>query len=316
MGKYDNNPIIRGRFDSTGMQIYWQQGFKGRGVKVAVIDSFTEEHGHQMVSIGGYIAPEAEIIKLEMYGHAQGMQDALLQAAKLKVDIVSLSRSVDSDTKDLHDAVKACYNAGILVVCSAGNTGKNIHDSVDIKRYPAYYPETVSVLSIDNNFTPSKFSSHNTMSMVSQFGQNILVKNSKGEEMLVSGTSPATAIVAFTMALHLCKIKASGKSMTVQEQFEFIKNNTIDMNTVGKDNLTGYGFFTLDKDEFKRVKLMILDADKDGLEDRVTSIKAKVMSGIPYEEAERTVSSQYYIVGYEIISGIPVPIYGGRKQTY
>ena len=184
------------------------------------------------------------------------------------------------NTKVIVNAVKSCYNAGILVVCSAGNTGENIHDSVDIKRYPSYYPETVSVLSIDNNFTPSKFSSHNTMGYVTQFGQNILVKNSKGEEMLVSGTSPTTAIVAFTMALHLCKIKASGKSMTVQEQFEFIKNNTIDMNTVGKDNLTGYGFFTLDKNEFKRVKLMILDADKDGLVQRVNMIRDKVKSGV------------------------------------
>lgn len=52
----------------------------------------------------------------------------------------------------------------------------------------------------------------------------------------------------------------------------------------------GNGFFTLSKSEFNRVKIMILDYNKDGLEDRVGEIKAKMNAGMTYEEAEKSVS--------------------------
>ena len=48
---YSDNAIIIGRYDAVGRQSYWSKGYKGKGVKVAVIDGFNEEHGHQMASI-------------------------------------------------------------------------------------------------------------------------------------------------------------------------------------------------------------------------------------------------------------------------
>lgn len=314
MGKYDNNPIIECRYDAYGRQVYWENGYSGQGVNVAVIDDYDEEHGHQMASVRDYIAPDCELLKINMMGDYYALIDGIKSAISHKADIISISRSVDFETKPLSDAVKMAFDAGILIVCSAGNTGEKIADTVDIKRYPAAYPETVSVLSVDNSLVASVFSSHGSTADVTGFGQNVLVKNSKGEEMLVSGTSPTTAAIAFSMALYLSMLKAQGKPKPpAQELITFVRQSTVDYGIVGRDNMTGYGFFTLDKAEHERVRMMILDADGDGLSDRVSRIKAMVASGTSYETAEASVSRDYFIVGYEVLNGVNVPVYGGRK---
>lgn len=313
MGTYSDNPIIEGRYDAYGRQTYWGEGYKGEGVKVAVIDDFSAEHGHQMASIGQYIAPECEIVKLDMRGSGQGIRDMLYEAVKLKCNIVSLSRYVEADTKDMHDAVIACKNAGILMFCSAGNQGEKYPDNFNIVQYPAAYEETVSVLSVDNSMSPSKFSSHGITGTVTGFGQNVLVKNTAGLEMLVSGTSPTTAAIAFTMALYLCKLFAEGKKPTFEELMDAVKTNMVDYGIVGHDNMTGFGFFTLDKAEHERVRMMILDADGDGLSDRVKRIKDAVSAGTSYEDASITINKDYFVVGYEMLNGVLVPVYGGRR---
>lgn len=311
---YSNNPIIEGRYDAYGRKTYWDMGYKGQGVKVSVIDDYGTSHGHQMASVGAYIAPDAEVIKLDMKGTGQGIRDCLYEAIRLKANIVSLSRYVEGDTKDLHDAVIACRNAGIVIFCSAGNQGEKQQYSNEIIQYPAAYPETISVMALDNNFAVQKSSSRSSTGWCTGFGQNVLVKSENGEEMLVDGTSPTTPACAFTLALHWSKVlKETGKHPCPADMEQFVISHCVDWAQPGKDNFTGYGFFTLDPSELKRVKLMILDADKDGLEDRVDRIKALVKSGTPYKEAEAQVSKDYYIVAYEQINGVNVPMYGGRK---
>lgn len=311
---YSNNPIIEGRYDAYGRKTYWDMGYRGQGVKVAVIDDFSTSHGHQMVSVGAYIAPDAEVIKLDMKGDYYEMIHCVERCLTLKPNIISISRSVDFDTKPMHDAIIACRNAGMVIFCSAGNTGDNFVDSVDIIRYPAAYPETISVMALENNFTVQTSSSHSSTGWCTGFGQNVLVKNANGEEMLVSGTSPTTPACAFTLALHWSKVlKETGKHPCPSDMEQFVISHCVDWGNPGKDNFTGYGFFTLDPSELKRVKLMILDADKDGLEDRVTRIKNMVKAGTPLEIAESQVSKDYYVVTTELLNGSRVNIYGGRK---
>lgn len=310
---YSNNPIIEGRYDAYGRKTYWDMGYKGQGVKVAVIDDYGTTHG-AMASVGEYIAPGAEILKLDMDGTGQGIRDCLYEAIRIKANIVSLSRYVESDTKDLHDAVIACRNAGIVMFCSAGNQGEKQQYSNEIIQYPAAYPETISVMALDNNFAVQKSSSRSSTGWCTGFGQNVLVKSENGEEMLVSGTSPTTPACAFTLALHWSKVlKETGKHPCPADMEQFVISHCVDWGNPGKDNFTGYGFFTLDPAELKRVKLMILDADKDGLEDRVDRIKALMASGVSYDDAEAQVSKDYFVVTTELLNGTRVNVYGGRK---
>lgn len=315
MGKYDNNPIIEARYDAYGRKTYWNLGYKGKGVRVGVIDDFTTPHGHQMASVAQYLAPDAEVVKLDMGANSYyAIIDRLKDALKLNLQILSISRSVDFDTKDMHDAIKACRDAGMTIFCSAGNTGDEYRDFVDIVRYPAAYPETVSVLCVDNSLAPSAMSSHGTTGTVTGFGQNVLVRNENGDELLVSGTSPTTAACAFISALYYEKFKAEhGKFPTPAQMDAFILLSCVDFGVYGRDNFTGYGFYTLDKDELERIKLMLVDRDGNGLSERVERIKQLVLCGTPYDMAERVVSRDYFIIAYERINGVDVPVYGGRK---
>lgn len=314
MGKYDNNPIIEGRYDAYGRQTYWAMGYKGQGVKVAVIDDYGEDHGYMMASTKEYIGPECILHKLDMRGNKQGMIEMFREALRLKVNIISLSRYIDNDDPELHAVVKACDAAGILMFCSAGNQGDKYGSWVDIKQWPAAYPETISCLCLDNSFMPSAKSSHSSTGIITGFGQNVLVMNKLGEEMLVSGTSPTTAALAFTAALHWSRyLSENGKHPTVQYMKDFIISNSVDFGATGKDNFTGFGFFTLDKTELERVRLMILDTDKNGLSQRLDEIKSLVNAGVPLEQAEKQVNAMYYIVGPDITNGVVGPLYGGKK---
>lgn len=315
MGKYDNNPIIEGRYDAYGRKTYWDKGYTGKGVKVGIIDEFNIEHGHNMASVKEYIAPDCELIKLEMCSNSTyAIELMLYEAIKQGANIVSISRGSYTDVADLHRAVTAARNAGILMFCSAGNDGNAVLNNVDILKFPASYPETISVLCIDNTFVASTFSSHSNTGTITGFGQNVLVKNSDGAEILVTGTSATTATCAFTAALHWQKVKEElGHNPSVDYMTDFVIANTVDMGVVGKDVMTGFGFFTLDKREYERVRIDMLDADKNGMTDRVDRIKELMQSGTSYEEANKQVNKDYYIISYELENGVPVPIYGGRK---
>jgi subtilisin family serine protease len=316
MGQFYNNPIIRGRYDGYGIKCYWKQGYYGQGIKIALIDEFAIEHGHQMMSAIEYVAPKVQIIKLDMkQNNLWNIAPLIHEAIKLGVHIISISRSSDSNIAPLYEAVRAAKEAGIIIFCSAGNDGDNYRDHVDLLRYPAAYEETVSVMSINNSYIPSTFASHNSKATICGFGNNVLVKSSKGVEMLVDGTSAPTATCAGVASLYMSRVLyETGKHPTYDYMMNFVRTNVVDLNEVGKDNFTGYGFFTLDKSEFDRVKMMILDRNSNKLSDRLDEIKSLIQSGVSYEEAERRVSANYYVVGYEVIQGIKVPVYGGRKQ--
>lgn len=313
MGKYDNNPIIQARYDAYGIKTYWAQGYYGQGIKVAVVDEFGIEHGHQMASKREYIAPKCELIRADMPSNScQAMADGIDYAVAQGADIISISRGSE-ERPYLKYAVERAEKAGAIIVCSAGNDGDKFGDYVDIKQYPAAYTETISVLSVDNSLMPSKFSSHGSTGTVTGWGLNSLVKGSDGAETLVSGTSPTTADIAFTLALWLCMMRDKGSNPTPEEIRKFVCTSTVDLNEPGRDNMTGYGFFTLDRDEYKRIKLMMFDSNKDGIEDRVNLVKEYMEKGMSYEEAERRASAGFYVIGYEMLNGVRTPVYGGRK---
>lgn len=317
MGNYDHIPVIEGRYDAYGRKTYWAQGYEGQGIKVGVCDEFGTKHGPWMANHDYYIAKKAESVRLNMTSNsAQALERSILEGIEKGVHILSISRGVPYHVDYLHKAIKKAYDAGILIFASAGNDGEKYADTVSIENYPASYPETISVLCLNNTLAPSPLSSHSNTGTITGWGQNVLVRNDDGTEQLVSGTSPTTAAYAFTAALYMSRyLHENGKAPTVQYMHEFIRNNCVDMWTVGKDNMTGYGFFTLDKDEYERVRLMMLDSDRNGLSDRIDRIKALTKGGMDYDQAMRQVNSEYYIVEYERTEGKLVPIYGGRKDN-
>lgn len=319
MSKYDANPLIEGRYDAYGRQTYWEQGYYGQGVKVAVIDEFDAKHGPYMASKREYLAPKSELLKIDVEVAAvheiiRGLKECIAEG----VNIVSISMSTDRNRSDLHDIVKECRDLhNMLIFCSAGNNGREYRDYIDIKRWPAAYPETISCLSVDNDFTFSDFASHNSAATITGFGYNSLAKDEYGNEALIHGTSPVTPDCAFTAALHWCKyLEQYGQDPTVDYMTDFVINHTVDLGKASKDNFFGYGFFTLDIKEFDRVKLMLLDTDGNGTIDALDEMRKDIKIGMSYEDAWAKLERNYYIIGHRIENGSPIPMIGGRKVLY
>ena len=320
----DNNPIIEGRYDAYGRQPYWRQGHKGAAivkgvvipVKVAIIDEFKISHGPYMASVRKFIAPECELYKYDMETNAvYQIMRCLKQCIVDGINIVSISRSTDNPRSDLHKLIQECRNKhNMLIFCSAGNNGLEYRDHIDIKMYPAAWDETISCLSTDNDFTFSDFASHGSTGTITGFGRNALVEDDEGNEFLVSGTSPVTPALAFTAALHWGKyLTEHGCDPTVDYMTEFIITNTVDLGAEGRDNFFGYGFFTLDIREFLRVKVMIFDYNKNGLEDRLDKIKALMLDGMSEDDAFNVISDKYIVIGQVYLEGLRIPLHGGEK---
>jgi len=246
-----------------------------------------------------------------------GIQGQLYKCAEDGMNIISISMSGESYSKSLHEAIKYCYNKGILIFCSSGNTGAKYKDDYDIKKYPASFDEVISVLSLDNSLLPSEFSSHGSCADITGFGQLILTEDENGVESLKSGTSFSTPSCAYTATLEVCKYyQENGEYPTVEYMFEFIFNNCIDMHTKGFDNLTGHGFFTLNSKNFEDISVRLLDYNNDGLTERINEIKNLIKDGVDYLEALERVNYKYEIIRYETINGEESAVYGALKSEY
>jgi len=316
----DYTALTKDRYQAYGFQKYWNMGYTGQNVRVGVIDLYdtSRSHGYFTSNIKKYLAPDCEVSLYQVSSQTyQGIEKQLYKCAEDGVNIISISMSGRGYSNSLHSAIKHCYNKGIIIFCSSGNTGSKYKDDYDIERFPASFPEVISVLSLDNSLLPSEFSSHGSCADITGFGQLILTEDENGIEFLKSGTSFSTPSCAFTSALEVCKYyQENGKYPTIDYMFDFIINNCVDMGKAGFGNLTGWGFFTLDLKSFEDISVRLLDYDGDGLTERVNEIKSLIENGVSYLKALEQVNYKYEIIRYETINGEEKAVYGALKSEY
>ena len=68
------------------------------------------------------------------------------------MQVANMSLGTSSNVQSFHDAVVAAYNAGLVLVAAAGNSGGAVG-------YPAAYPEVIAVSATDQNNNLAYFSS-------------------------------------------------------------------------------------------------------------------------------------------------------------
>jgi len=162
---------------------------------------------------------------------ALGIQYAINKGAK----IISLSLGSSSPSYLLESAVEEAYNKGIPVFAATGNDGST---SV---LYPAAY--TSYVLGVGaTNYTDKKadFSNYGPEVGVAAPGVYILTTYIEGRYVYVSGTSPATAVIAGIAGLILSK----KEFLTPDELYKILKFSADDVNKAaypGVDVFIGYG---------------------------------------------------------------------------
>ena len=153
-----------------------------------------------------------------------------------------MSLGGSSPPPELHEAIKAAYSLGIVIVAAAGNEGA----STPI--YPAAYPEVIAVGAIDSNGNVPSWSNRNPEIVAP--GVDILSTYPRDSYETLSGTSMATPHVSATAALiqaarlanNLPLLPPGTENDTSTETLRGLLHVTArDAGATGYDELYGYG---------------------------------------------------------------------------
>ena len=257
---------------------------KGQGVKVAILDTGVIQHPDLIHNIKGGInfstsdskdfvdraghgthvagiiaaenneqgvvgvAPQADLYAVKVLGDSgSGSYEMIVKgidwAIENGMDIISMSLGSPYPSDILHDALKRAYAKNITIITAAGNDG-DTDDDDDID-YPAYYPETIAVGSIDKHMKRSWFSSDGKELDIMAPGQEIYSTYLENKYAILSGTSMATPFITGVVALLIAKHRIDKNSKTPIDTPARIREHLIrtanDAGEIGKDNFYGYG---------------------------------------------------------------------------
>jgi len=165
------------------------------------------------------VAPKAYLYAVKVLdAHGSGWLSDLVSGLQWCIDnhmqVVNMSLGASSDNQTFHDAITATYNAGVIMVAAAGNSGTLGLD------YPGRYPETIAVSATNSDDSLASYSSYGPQVDLAAPGTSIYSTYKKGGYATLSGTSMATPHVTGTVALVLGK---SG-TMTPDAMKSFLKN--------------------------------------------------------------------------------------------
>ena len=213
--------------------------YKGKNVKVAVIDSgidmhndlhtknwidFSDRvsgykptdstgHGTNMAGVIGAaindmgiegIAPEAELYSLKVLNEdntasLSSIIKAIEWCIDKDIDIINMSFGSKVQSKLLENEIKKAYEHNIIMISAIGN-------DCDKKQYPAAYEEVIAVGSIDKNMDSSEFCNNAYSDLVAP-GEDAKTLGLLGLYQEATGTSVAAA--------HVTGVAAAVKSMNI-----------------------------------------------------------------------------------------------------
>ncbi|GAA0486841.1 hypothetical protein GCM10008986_10310 [Salinibacillus aidingensis] len=116
----------------------------------------------------------------------EGIHYAMQQGA----DVINMSYSSTQPSLIEKKAIKAAYDAGIVLVAAAGN------DNVITPQYPASYPGVISVSAIDQNDRKADFSNYGNYVDITAPGVNIFSTYYEGGYATAAGTSFSAPMVS------------------------------------------------------------------------------------------------------------------------
>lgn len=310
------NPLLLDRLKLYGLSKLHEQGFTGKGIKVGVIDRFDIEHGYNVVScINDELcgtAPGVTIVKYKLPKdfYYKDIVQALKECIVDEVDIVNMSIGSATDSLTLHRQIQECKRHNIMMVCAAGNEGRQYNDRTDIKLYPEEYEETISVGSVDSDLQWSAFESHGSSIDFVGVGSNTVVKMKDGSYQLATGTSFSTPHITGIFSCLMSMFRSQGINPKVDDLKNYAIEHTIDFGLKGKDNFYGNGLPCFDISEFIPIYHQLNGLTKGKISERMQRIK----DGEPEEE----VNKDYNIIDYEEIHTttgevIEVPVFSLNK---
>ncbi len=220
--------------------------------------SLVAGHGHDGGGSGIMgVAPQSRVLSIRVItdrddpGYEQyqleqpaDIQNALARAIRYAVRhdaaVISMSIGYSEPSAAVRSALQYAAAHGTMVVASSGNSGASwfarTHSYAPYS-FPADYPGVLAVGAVDQNGSAAGFSSDNLSVQVAAPGVNVPAQGRDGQYWEVSGTSPACALVAGTVAL----IKARYPELSPALVGEAIVSTTSDGPANGYDEQVGFG---------------------------------------------------------------------------
>lgn len=202
------------------------------------------------------VAPKAKIIPVKVLdgqgsGDFKNVAKGIHWAVDNGADIISMSLGSPNALAIVRRAIQYADGKGVPVFCAAGNAGltKDIF-------YPAKYPETISVGSIDENFNRSSFSNTGDRLDFMAPGGKIFSTVPDNWYAYLSGTSMACPFVVGVAALCLSYQRKNNpnKPLRCAEDYRKIfRQHTIPISNpeyAGKKFFQGFGI--IDTRDFKK----------------------------------------------------------------
>jgi len=178
----------------------------GHGTAIAGQIAAHEVEGSGLVGL----APEAEILPVRVYVSEQhdatsagkgpdGARTAkgIVWAADQGAKVIVVAQSSPTDLPELKAAVEHAAASGALVVASAGNVPQDQQNRTEdpkAPRYPAAYPQALSVTAVDANGAPSDSVLHGEHVEVAAPGSQVLSTFFGDGDCMFAGNQPKSLI--------------------------------------------------------------------------------------------------------------------------
>jgi major intracellular serine protease len=214
------------------------------------------------------VAPSAKILVVKVLNRkGQGRYTDIVQGISWarqwvgqdgeRVNIINMSLGGPITKRAMHREIIRAVEAGITVVCAAGNSGDGKEDTQEIS-YPAYYPECLAVGAVDLNTRAANFSNSNEHIDIVAPGVETYSTYPDNKYVKLSGTSMAAPHISGAIALIYSRYRIRfEKTPTTAHIKELLHYQAIDLGRIGFDKLYGYGLFSFNIDGGKAIKLVI-----------------------------------------------------------
>jgi subtilisin family serine protease len=171
----------------------------GHGTHVAgVVAAINNDIG--VIGIGPEVSLYAvKVLDNQGRGWESDLIDGLDWCIDYGMQVVNMCFGSEEDNESFHEAVIKAYDAGMILVASAGNNGE-YGGAIE---YPAKYPETIAVSAIDEDDHFASFSSYGPEIDLTAPGVDIKSTYKNGSYRIMSGTSMSAPHVTGTVALIL-----------------------------------------------------------------------------------------------------------------
>lgn len=251
-------------------------GNQGKGIRIAVLDSgasISENlpveawvdlagneiedplnlhydvtgHGTGVTGVIADISPEASIYAVRIFDEdneapLSRVIAGIQWAVQNDMDIINMSFGTEIPSEILHHIIREAYDAGILLVAAAGNTGESDGQML----YPAAYEEVVSVGSVDGRGNLSDFSADRKAVEILAPGEGIITNGLFDGYMSVNGTSIAAPHVTGAAAL-LWSAEPEADSEYIRSLLETSANRSVFSDNNGAGILDAGNAYTVRK---------------------------------------------------------------------